>query len=149
MPGRHRVIDLGLRYRSEEPYDPTTVIRLRVGALATQPLSLDVLGVAKRASARTVVIITRRAASVVANVPAAIASSRAHLAELRGDAERAIELDWQALAELGEGEWMLDYHVQAHLGVAEWLRGRVPEAERGLSSIIAHWRAAGERAWPP
>jgi LuxR family maltose regulon positive regulatory protein len=86
-----------------------------------------------------------RAASLVANVPAAIAVGRAFLAELRGDADREITFARQALAELGEGEWMLDTYTRLHLAVAEWLGGRLPEAERALASCLAGWRAAGER----
>jgi len=86
-----------------------------------------------------------RAASLVANVPATIAVGRAFLAEVRGDADREIMFARQALAELGEGEWMLDAYTRLHLAVAEWLRGRLPEAERALASSLAGWRAAGER----
>ena len=42
------------------------------------------------------------------NVPAAIALERALLAYLRGDAEGTAAFASQALAKLGEGEWMLD-----------------------------------------
>jgi LuxR family transcriptional regulator, maltose regulon positive regulatory protein len=85
-----------------------------------------------------------RAASLFANIPAAIAYERAVLAALRGDAEHAIVFASQALANLGEGEWMLASHVGGYLGVAEWLRGRLAEAERALSSSIGQWRAAGQ-----
>jgi LuxR family transcriptional regulator, maltose regulon positive regulatory protein len=86
-----------------------------------------------------------RAASLVANAPATIAVGRAFLAELRGDADRAITFAHQALAKLGEGEWMLDAYTRLHLAVAEWLRGRLPEAERALTSSLAGWRAVDER----
>ena len=86
-----------------------------------------------------------RAASLLANVPAAIAVDRAWLAYLRGDAEGTVAFASRALAELGEDEWMLDSAARWHLAVAEWLRGRLAEAERALSSSTARWRAAGER----
>jgi LuxR family maltose regulon positive regulatory protein len=86
-----------------------------------------------------------RAASLLANVPATIALDRAYLAELRGDAERAVVFASRALAEAGEGEWMLASHAGGYMGIAEWLGGRLAEAERTLSFIIAGWRAAGER----
>jgi LuxR family maltose regulon positive regulatory protein len=86
-----------------------------------------------------------RAASLLANVPATIAIDRAYLAELRGDADRAIGFANRALAETGEGEWMLASHASGYLGVAEWLRGRLADAERALLSTIGRWRAAGER----
>jgi LuxR family transcriptional regulator, maltose regulon positive regulatory protein len=86
-----------------------------------------------------------RAASLLANVPAAIAQDRAFLAVVRGDAEQASAFARRALAELDEGEWMLGSTARGHLAMAEWLRGRLPEAERGLASSIAQWRATGDR----
>ncbi|HEU4397809.1 MAG TPA: LuxR C-terminal-related transcriptional regulator [Actinomycetota bacterium] len=86
-----------------------------------------------------------RAASLLVNVPAAIAQDRAFLAVVRGDAEQASAFARRALAELDEGEWMLGSIARGHLAMAEWLRGRLPEAERALASTIARWRAAGER----
>ncbi len=85
-----------------------------------------------------------RAASHLANVPAAIALGRTLLAVLHGDAERAITFGRRTLAEVGEGEWLLTSHANGYLGVAEWLRGRLAEAERALSSSIAQGRAAGQ-----
>ncbi len=85
-----------------------------------------------------------RAASLVANVPAAIAFWRAYLAELHGDAERAIAFDRQALTELGEGESVLASAARLHLRAAELLRGVLPEAERAFASSMAEFRAAGE-----
>jgi LuxR family transcriptional regulator, maltose regulon positive regulatory protein len=85
-----------------------------------------------------------RAASHLANVPAAIALGRTLLAALHGDAERAIIFGRRTLAEVGEGEWLLASHANGYLGVAEWLRGQLAEAERALSSSIAQGRAAGQ-----
>jgi ATP/maltotriose-dependent transcriptional regulator MalT len=85
-----------------------------------------------------------RGESLVANIPAAIALQRGALAGLRGDADRAITLAHRALAELGEDEWMLESSARWLLAVAEWQLGRMPEAERGLSSSIAGWLANGE-----
>ena len=87
-----------------------------------------------------------RGASVLANVPATIALDRAYLAELRGDAEQAATYASQALAEAGEGEWMLASHARGYFSIAEWMHGRLGEAERQLASTIAQWRAAGESA---
>jgi LuxR family maltose regulon positive regulatory protein len=86
-----------------------------------------------------------RAASLLANVPATLALERAFLAHLRGDAGRAIAFARRALAEIGEGEWMLDSLTHGHLAMAEWQRGRLAEAECALACSIARWRAAGER----
>ena len=84
-----------------------------------------------------------RAASHLANVPAAITLGRTLLAVLHGDAERAITFGRRTLAEVGEGEWLLTSHANGYLGVAEWLRGQLAGAERALSSSIAQGRAAG------
>jgi LuxR family maltose regulon positive regulatory protein len=86
-----------------------------------------------------------RDASLLANVPAAIALDRAFLAVLRGDAESAFAFASRALAVIGEGEWMLRSVAQGYLALAEWLRGRLAEAERALSSSVAQWRARGAR----
>ena len=88
-----------------------------------------------------------RAASWLANVPAAIALGHAYLAVLSGDADRAIAFASRALAEVGEGEWMLDSLIRVYLPAAEWLCGRLPEAERAFGLSIARWRAAGEAFW--
>jgi LuxR family transcriptional regulator, maltose regulon positive regulatory protein len=88
---------------------------------------------------------TGRGASLLANVPATMALDRAYLAELRGDAERALALASRALAELGEDEWMLASNASGYLALAEWLAGRPAEAERLLSSTIAQWLRAGQR----
>jgi LuxR family maltose regulon positive regulatory protein len=88
---------------------------------------------------------TDRAASLLANVPATIALDRAYLAELRGDADRAIAFGRRALAEIGDDEWMLQSNASGYLGVAEWQRGRLAAAERLLSSTIAQWLRAGQR----
>ena len=81
---------------------------------------------------------------MLVNVPAAIALDRGYLAELRGDAEATAAFATQAVAELGEGEWMLKSIAQGLLAAAEWLRGRLAEAERGFASSLAGWQAAGQ-----
>jgi LuxR family transcriptional regulator, maltose regulon positive regulatory protein len=86
-----------------------------------------------------------RPASMVANVPAAIAVLRARLARLRGDAEATRAFAFQALGEIGEGEWMLDAVTRVHLALAEWLHGRLVEAAQALDGLVAAQRAAGER----
>ena len=91
-----------------------------------------------------------RAASMLVNVPATIALHRCYLAQLRGEAEGTVAFASRALAESGEGEWLLRSTAQGFLAVAEWLRGRLTEAERAFVSGIAGWRAAGQHtatAW--
>ena len=88
-----------------------------------------------------------RAASLVANIPAAIARLRAGAAHLRGDAEQTIALARRALAELDEGEWMLESVTRWQLVGAELIRGQPAEAERGFLSTIsslAAWSSTGQ-----
>ena len=85
-----------------------------------------------------------RAASVLANMSAGISLDRARLAQLSGDAEGSAEFASRALAALGEDEWILGSVARGNLAMAEMLRGRLPEAERALSSTIVQLRAAGE-----
>jgi LuxR family transcriptional regulator, maltose regulon positive regulatory protein len=87
-----------------------------------------------------------RAASHLANVPAAIALGRTLLALLQGDAQRTIAFGHRTLDVAGQGEWVIAAHANGYLGAAEWLQGRLAEAERALSSSIAQGRAAGQPA---
>jgi LuxR family maltose regulon positive regulatory protein len=82
--------------------------------------------------------------SVLANVPAGIAFLRASLARLRGNAALAADYDRQALAQLGEDDWLLRSFVRWNLAVVDWLHGRLGPAERGLAEVLAERRAAGE-----
>ena len=85
-----------------------------------------------------------KGASLLANVPATIALERAVLAHLRGDAEGTAAFASQALAAIGDSEWMLDSITHWHVAVAQWLCGRLPEAEHAFAASIAQWREAGE-----
>jgi len=82
--------------------------------------------------------------SVLANVPAGIAFLRASLARLRGDAALAAGYDRQALAQLGEDDWLMRSFVRWNLAVVDWLHGRLEPAERGLAEVLAERRAADE-----
>jgi ATP/maltotriose-dependent transcriptional regulator MalT len=82
-------------------------------------------------------------ASMLANIPAAIALDHAYLSQLRGDPDTTAAFASQALGE-AQGEWMLTAITQGILAVAEWLRGRLDEAERLLSSAIDRWRPTGQ-----
>jgi LuxR family transcriptional regulator, maltose regulon positive regulatory protein len=91
-----------------------------------------------------------RAASLLANVPAAIALARAYLAVLHGDAEGMAASASPALPALDEQEWVLHSASLWILAIAEWVRGRLEDAERGFAASVARWRAAGQRplaAW--
>src|SRR5499427_8461815 len=87
---------------------------------------------------------TARAMSVLANVPASIAFLRAELARLRGDAARAVSCDQQAMAHLGEEDWLLRSMVAWNLAVADWLRSRLKEAEHALAEVVAERATTGE-----
>ena len=84
-----------------------------------------------------------RPASVLANVPAGIAFLRASLARLRGDAALAARYNRQALAQLGEDEWLMRSFVRWNQAAADWLDGRLGPAERGLAEVLAERRAVG------
>ena len=84
------------------------------------------------------------AASLLTNIPAALALSRAAVADLRGDADRAIWLGQQTLANVREGEWMLEASARWQMAAAQWLAGRLAEAERGFASNATQWVAAGQ-----
>jgi LuxR family maltose regulon positive regulatory protein len=85
-----------------------------------------------------------RTASVLANVPAGIAYLRASLARLRGDVALAAGYNRQALAQLGEDEWLMRSFVRWNRAVTDWLGGRLGPAERGLAEVLAELRAAGD-----
>ncbi|MGA7671736.1 MAG: LuxR C-terminal-related transcriptional regulator [Nitrolancea sp.] len=83
-------------------------------------------------------------ASLVANIPAAVAYWRAYIAELRGDAERAITFDRQSLAALGENESVLTSIVRVHLCTIELLSGEVRQVEQPLEAHFHVLQSLGE-----
>src|SRR5499427_88277 len=83
-------------------------------------------------------------ASVLANVPAAIAFLRASLARLRGEAALAAGYDRRALDQLGDDEWLMRSFVRWNQAGADWLDGRLGPAERGLAEVLAELRAADD-----
>ena len=83
-----------------------------------------------------------RPVSVLANVPAGIAFLRGSLARLRGDAALAVGYNRQALAHLGEDDWVMRSFVRWNQAVADWLGGRLELAERGLAEVLAERRAS-------
>ena len=85
-----------------------------------------------------------RPASVLANVPAGIAFLRASLARLRGDAALSAGYNRQALAQLGEDDWLMRCFVRWNGAAADWLGGRLGPAECGLAEVLAELRSADE-----
>jgi LuxR family maltose regulon positive regulatory protein len=90
-----------------------------------------------------------RAASLLANLPAAITLAPAMLARDRGDAERTAEFAQQALTHLTDADHTLRHFARYYLAMADWLRGRLPEAEQALASLAAEQVAAGARYLAP
>ena len=85
--------------------------------------------------------------SWLVNVPAAVTTQRAYLAALRGDAEGAAGFASQALAVIGDDEWMLASHARGYLSLAEWMRGRL---HRSRAAAVVDYRAvAGGRRTRP
>jgi LuxR family maltose regulon positive regulatory protein len=83
-----------------------------------------------------------RPVSVLANLPARIAFLRAVLARLRGDAALAAGYNRQALAHLGEDDWLMRSFVRWNQAVTDWQGGRLGPAESGLAEVLAERRAA-------
>ena len=87
-----------------------------------------------------------RAASHLANVPAAIALGRTLLAVLHGDAERAITFGRRTLAELGEGEWLL---ASPPTGTWAWPSGCAAGSQRPSARCRRASPRGGRPASPP
>ncbi|MDR0343134.1 MAG: hypothetical protein LBI49_08420, partial [Nocardiopsaceae bacterium] len=87
-----------------------------------------------------------RTASLLSNLPAAIARERAQIAQLRGDADATAAFASRALAEAGDDEWIPTAVTKGILAIAEWMRGRLREAEQLLPAVIAARGAVGEYA---
>jgi LuxR family transcriptional regulator, maltose regulon positive regulatory protein len=85
---------------------------------------------------------TGRPDSMLANVPAGIAFLRASLARLRGDAALATGYNQQALAQLGDDDWLMRSFVHWNQAATDWLGGRLGPAERDLAEVLAERRAA-------
>jgi LuxR family maltose regulon positive regulatory protein len=90
-----------------------------------------------------------RAASLLANLPAAITLVRAMLARNYGDAERTTAFSRQALTQLGEEDWLLGHFARYYLAMADWLRGRLVAAEQALTGLAAEQQAASGRYLAP
>ena len=90
-----------------------------------------------------------RAASLLTNVPAAIAVVRAGLARLQGDAERTSEFGQQALTNLTDADRTLRFFAEYYLAMGDWMSGRLVEAEQALAGLAAEQLAAGGRFLAP
>jgi len=78
--------------------------------------------------------------SVLANVPAGIAFLRGSLARLQANAALAADYNRHALAQLGQGDWLMRSFVRWNLAAAGWLGGQLRPAERSLAELLTeHW----------
>jgi LuxR family transcriptional regulator, maltose regulon positive regulatory protein len=80
------------------------------------------------------------AAMVTDDVPTQIAMVRANLARTRGDAQPATAFAKRTLA---SDDPMARATAGWHLAQADWLGGRLAQAERTLTDVVAAYRAAG------
>ena len=85
-----------------------------------------------------------KAASLLVNVPARMNLVRANLAEICGDADSAAAFASRGLAEIDEEERLLASVARLHLAMAQVLDGRLPDAEREMSSAAAQWQVTGQ-----
>ncbi|HEY2204328.1 MAG TPA: LuxR C-terminal-related transcriptional regulator [Pseudonocardia sp.] len=74
--------------------------------------------------------------SMLANVPAAVAISRAELARLRGDGEGEGRWAEAALTHLGADDELLESMARYHVAAADWHAGNLEVAERALVAIV-------------
>jgi LuxR family maltose regulon positive regulatory protein len=116
------------------------------GDLAAAQAALAALGHAARQVDESFEPSVGRAASLIANVPAAAAIAHAWLAYLHGAGETMATFAEQARTELHDDEWMLNSIYRLNVALADWLRGRLGEAEHGFAAGVAGWRAAGQPA---
>jgi LuxR family maltose regulon positive regulatory protein len=84
------------------------------------------------------------AASLVVNLPAGFAIARAWLAYLRGEPGAMAAFAAQARAELAPGQLMLESVYQLNLALADWMCGKLADAEREFTDLVARWRSVGE-----
>ncbi|HEY2125703.1 MAG TPA: LuxR C-terminal-related transcriptional regulator [Streptosporangiaceae bacterium] len=78
------------------------------------------------------------------DVRGTVMALRAHLARLRGDADRTIRLAGQVLAVVPADALVLRFAAEWNLARGHWLLGDLGEAERGLAELVPAARPAGE-----
>ncbi len=81
---------------------------------------------------------------MLGHVPPGVALLRGARPRRRGDAASAVGYNRQALAKLGDDEWLMHSHVRWNQAAADWLGGRLGPAESGLAGVLAELRAADE-----
>ena len=85
-----------------------------------------------------------RRASIMTNLGACVALCRADLARARGDPAREVAFASAALAQSGEADDLLRAMARYHLAETDWLAGKLVDAERAMSAILAQWATSDE-----
>ena len=85
-----------------------------------------------------------RRASILSNLDAFVMLYRAELARARGDLAREAEFACAALARSHEADELLRAMAHAHLAETDWLAGRLAQAERAMTGILARWSSSEE-----
>jgi LuxR family transcriptional regulator, maltose regulon positive regulatory protein len=88
-----------------------------------------------------------RGASLVANIPAALALFRADVARQRGDPEGAAAFARQGLARLTEADRTSRVMARWCLAMTDWMRGRPAQAEQALAEVVADPFLLSVRPW--
>ena len=86
-----------------------------------------------------------RSVSVLANLPATLATCRADLARLRGDGETERAHAQAALTHMRPDDALLASVARYHLAVGDWLAGRLDAAEKGLLDVAGEHPLSAER----
>ncbi|MDF3050935.1 MAG: hypothetical protein K0R87_2573 [Pseudonocardia sp.] len=86
-----------------------------------------------------------RSVSVLANLPATLATCRADLARLRGDGETERAHAQAALTHMRADDALLASVARYHLAVGDWLAGRLDAAEKGLLDVAGEHPLSAER----
>ena len=86
-----------------------------------------------------------RSVSVLANLPATLATCRADLARLRGDGQTERAHAQAALTHMRPDDALLASVARYHLAVGDWLAGRLDAAEKGLLDVASEHPLSAER----
>jgi len=97
-----------------------------------------------RADGRPYLPSVGRRASIMTNLRACVALCRADLARARGDPAREVAFASAALAQSSEADGLLRAMARYHLAETDWLAGKLVDAERAMSAVLAQWATSDE-----
>ena len=97
-----------------------------------------------RAEGRPYLPSVGRRASIMTNLRACVALCRADLARARGDPAREVGFASAALAQASEADDLLRAMARYHLAETDWLAGKLVDAERAMSAVLAQWATSDE-----